>query len=159
VSAGRQRQVSAGRQESTARELYARFRDLIHEGARFGVVGMIGFAISLGGANVLRFDVGLEKYTSVTIATGIATLATFIGNRHWTFRHRERTGTARETVMFFALNGVGLLIQYACIGIIQDALGWPGKLWYNVANLIGIGLGTLFRFWSYRTWVWGVATG
>jgi putative flippase GtrA len=138
------------------RELYTRFRQLIHEGAKFGVVGLVGVAISFGGAAVLRFDFGFGKYTSVTVATGVATLVAFIGNRYWTFAHRERTGTARETLMFFAMNGVGLLIQYACIGIIQDVLGLPGKLWYNIANLIGIGLGTLFRFWAYRKWVWAL---
>ncbi|HUY44855.1 MAG TPA: GtrA family protein [Streptosporangiaceae bacterium] len=144
---------------SIIRGLYTRFRQLIHEGAKFGVVGLIGVAISFGGATVLRFDVGLGKYTSVTVATGVATLVAFIGNRYWTFRHRERVGTARETVMFFALNGVGLIIQYACIGIAQDALGLPGTLSYNIANLIGIALGTLFRFWAYRKWVWASLMG
>ena len=79
---------------------------------------------------------------------------TFLGNRYWTFRHRERTGMGRETIMFFVLNGVGLLIQQAC-------LAWPSmnsaahdKLSYNAAFLVGIGLATLFRFWSYRKWVW-----
>jgi putative flippase GtrA len=138
------------------RELYTRFRQLIHEVAKFGVVGLVGVAISFGGAAVLRFDFGFGKYTSVTVATTVATVVAFIGNRYWTFRHRERTGTARETVLFFALNGVGLLIQYACIGITQDVLGLSGKLWYNIANLVGIGLGTLFRFWTYRKWVWAL---
>jgi hypothetical protein len=35
-----------------------------------------------------------------------------------------------------------------------DGAGLQGKIWYNLANLCGIGLGTLFRFWSYRKWVW-----
>jgi len=134
--------------------LHPRFRHLIHEGAKFGVVGLAGVVIVLVGADILRYDVGLGKYASVTIATVAATVATFVGNRHWTFRRRERRGTGPETVLFFALNGVGLLIQYACIGFVQDILGMSGRFWYTVANFLGIGLGTIFRFWSYRRWVW-----
>jgi putative flippase GtrA len=134
--------------------LYQRFRLLIHEGFKFLVVGGIGFVVTLGGADVLHLGLGVGKYTSITIATVVATIVTFIGNRYWTFRHREGAGTTRESVMFFVLNGVGLLFQYACIWIVQDVLHHQGGLWYNVANLIGIVFGTLFRFWSYRKWVW-----
>jgi hypothetical protein len=56
--------------------------------------------------------------------------------------------------MFFALNGVGLLIQWALVGFTTYGLGETGKLANVVANNVGIALGTLFRFWSYRKWVW-----
>jgi len=88
------------------------------------------------------------------VATIAATIVTFVGNRYWAFRHRERVGMGRETVLFFVFNAIGLAIQLACVAIVQDGAGLQGKLWYNLANLTGIGLGTLFRFWSYRKWVW-----
>jgi putative flippase GtrA len=134
--------------------LYRRFRHLIHEGAKFCVIGGVGAVVTLGGADMLRFDAGLGKYTALTVSTLIATVVTFLGNRYWTFRHRSGKGTTHETVMFFVLNGVGLLIGYACIGLIQGAMGLDGRIWYNVANLMGLVLGTVFRFWSYRKWVW-----
>jgi hypothetical protein len=56
--------------------------------------------------------------------------------------------------VFFLLNGIGLGIQLVCIGFTYYLLDMHGKLAYNVALLFGIGLGTLFRFWSYRRWVW-----
>ena len=141
-------------QVRSAHDLYAKFRHLIHELAKFGVIGGVGFVITLVGADLLRFDAGLGKYTSVTIATVVATVVTFFGNRYWTFRHRARTGTGRESALFFVMNAVGLLIQYACIGIIQDGMGLQGKFWFNLANFVGIVFGTIFRFWSYRRFVW-----
>ena len=33
------------------RDLYARFRVLIHEVAKFGIVGILAFFITIGGAN------------------------------------------------------------------------------------------------------------
>jgi putative flippase GtrA len=136
------------------RRLYQRFRVLIHEAAKFGVVGLAGFIVSLGGADVLHFDAGVGKYKAVVAATIAATVVTFLGNRYWAFRHRERTGMGRETVLFFVFNAIGLAIQLACVAIVVDGAGLQGKIWYNLANLCGIGLGTLFRFWSYRKWVW-----
>jgi putative flippase GtrA len=139
----------------SANGLYERFRHLIHEALKFGVVGGIGFVITLGGADLLRFDAGLGKYSSVTVATLVATVLTFIGNRYWTFRNRSGSGTTRESILFFLMNGVGLLIQYACIWFFLDALSLSEHPYYNVANLVGVIFGTVFRFFSYRQWVWG----
>jgi putative flippase GtrA len=133
---------------------YKRFRQLIHEGAKFCVVGGLGAVITLGGADIMHNHEGLGKYTALTIATLLATVVTFVGNRYWTFRHRSGKGTSHESLMFFALNGVGLLIGYGCIWLVQDAFGLGGHLWYDFANFLGLVFGTLFRFWSYRRWVW-----
>ena len=136
---------------SQARGLYERFRLLIHEGAKFLVVGGVGAIVTIGGAEALH---ALGDYVAVTISTITATIVTFLGNRYWTFRHRQGRGTAHESVMFFVLNGVGLLIYYGVIWIIRDLFGLTSTPWYGVALVVGTGLGTLFRFWSYRRWVW-----
>jgi putative flippase GtrA len=139
------------------RGLYERFRHLIHELAKFGVVGGIAFVITDGGTNLLHVQAQLGPLTSNALATIVATAFSFVGNRWWTFRHRERTGVPRETVMFFTMNGVGLAIQLACIGFTYYVLGFTDHLSYNVTLIFGIGLGTLFRFWSYRKWVWAAS--
>ena len=139
---------------NSVRGLYERFRQLIHEGARFGVVGGIGFVITDGGTNLLESSFHTGWLKANAIATVAAMIVTYLGSRYWTFRHRERGGMGRETVLFFMLNGLGLGIQLACLGIAKYALGMTGKFSLNVALLLGIGLGTLFRFWSYRKWVW-----
>ena len=136
------------------RGLYLRFRQLIHEGAKFGVVGLIGFLVTDGGTNLLRAEFQMGWLKANVIATVAATIVTFLGSRYWTFRHRERTALHRETILFFVLNGIGLLIQLACLGFANYALGLTDKFSSNVALLIGIALGTLFRFWSYRKFVW-----
>jgi putative flippase GtrA len=139
---------------TATRGLYLRSRQLIHEAAKFGVVGAIGFVVNLAGADVLRYDAGLNKYVALTIATLVATIVTFIGNRYWAFRGRGGDGTTRESVLFFVLNGIALLIQYASVWLINDVLGLGSRFWYLAAVVVGTGIGTLFRFWSYRRWVW-----
>jgi putative flippase GtrA len=136
---------------SSVRRLYERFRHLIHEGSKFLVIGAVGTVITFVVANALH---GVGRYKAVTIATILATVFTFLGNRYWTFKHREGQGTTRDSIVFFVLNGIGLLIYYGCIGLTDLAGQGKSKIWYNIALVIGTGLGTLFRFWSYRKWVW-----
>jgi putative flippase GtrA len=74
-------------------------------------------------------------------------------NRYWSFSHRARTGLAREYTLFFLLNGVALLIGLMVIGTARYGIGLTDKFSINMANLVGIGIGTVFRFWSYKRWV------
>jgi putative flippase GtrA len=139
---------------SGLRRLYERFRLLIHEGAKFGIIGIIGVVVYNLVNGLLHFKVGTGPLTAATVAVVITTIASYIANRYWSFRHRERTTVPRESLMFFVLNGVGLLIQWALVGFTVYGLGETGKVANLVANNLGIALGTLFRFWSYRKWVW-----
>jgi len=111
-----------------ARSLYERFRVLIHEAAKFGVVGAVGFVVSLGGADLLHFGLNVGKYKAVVVATVAATIVTFVGNRWWAFRHRERSGMGQETVLFFVFNAIGLAIQLASVAIVVDGIGLSGKI-------------------------------
>lgn len=140
------------------RRLYLRFRQLIHEAAKFGVVGAIGFLVTDVGANLLHFSVGLGPLTAIVISTIVATCMTYAGNRYWTFRHREGSTIPREFIVFVVLNGIGLAIQLSFNAFTYYVLGLDGKLAYNIALILGIGTATLFRFWSYRRFVW-VAAG
>ena len=139
---------------SGVRRLYERFRLLIHEGAKFGIIGIIGVLIYNLVNGWMVVGLGLGPITSATIAVVVTTVTSYVANRYWSFRHRERSSVPRETVMFFALNGVGLLIQWAVVGFTFYGIGQTGHAANFVANNVGIVLGTLFRFWSYRKWVW-----
>ena len=95
-----------GRLVTVVRGLYVRFQRLIHEAAKFGVVGIVGVFITNGGYALLHDTFGLGPVTATTIATIVATAVSYVANRYWSFRHRERTSVAREGVIFFVLNGI-----------------------------------------------------
>jgi putative flippase GtrA len=142
------------------RRLYLRFRQLIHEAAKFGVVGVIGLIVTNVVYGLLHVRLSLGVVTATTIATIVATAVTFVGNRYWSFQHRERTGVARETVIFFVLNGIGLLIQDAVVAFNAYVLGNEHQRTAGfIALNCGIALATLFRFWSYRRFVWAAPAG
>jgi putative flippase GtrA len=145
---------------TVVRVLYDRFRQIIHEFAKFGVIGVMGLLITNIGYALLHNDLGWGPIKATTLATIAATCVTYVGNRYWSFKHRERTSVAREGSIFFVLNGIGLLIQDAVVAVNYYILGLANnKLAEFLALNVGIGLATLFRFWSYRRFVWAEKTG
>ena len=144
---------------AVVRRLLARFQHLFRELGKFGVVGAVAYVVDAGLYNILLLA-RWETLTAKAAATVVAATVAFIGNRFWTWRHRERSGLAREYGLYFFFNAVGLAIGLACLAISHYGLGsvWPGvfqtKLADNISSLgIGMVLGTIFRFWSYRRFV------
>lgn len=142
-----------------------KFETLLAEVAKFGVVGIFAFAIDIGVFNLLRAGDSsffLDKpLTAKVISVTLSTTFAYFGNRFWTFRGRGRTSMKREYLLFFALNAVGLMISLGCLWFSHYALGFTSLLADNISgNVIGVGIGTLFRFWAYRKWVFpeGAAT-
>jgi putative flippase GtrA len=141
---------------------------LVREMLKFGVVGAVAFVIDLGGYNLLVFGphlrgmlsdqltVGVlhdKPLTARVISASVATLVAWLGNRQWTFRHRRNRQATHELALFVVFNVVAMVIAVACLGVSRYGFALHTQLADNVTNIIGIGLGTLFRFWSYRRWV------
>jgi putative flippase GtrA len=137
---------------------YASVSILYREMVKFGTVGAIAFVVDIGVFNLMRTgiiggDHGLAEkpLTAKTISVLAATVVAWVGNRYWTFRHRRRASRKREFVLFVAMNLGGLAISLACLAFSHYVLGLRTALEDNIAgNVIGLGLGTLFRFWAYR---------
>lgn len=143
--------------------LRAKLRALVREVGKFGTVGAIAFTIDTV-LYALLLRAGVETLIAKTIATVIATTVAFIGNRFWTWRHRAHSHMARQYTLFFVFNAVGLGIALLVLTISHYGLGqfWPvlqSKPADVIASqLVGNALGTLFRFWSYRRFVFPAAT-
>ena len=133
--------------------LYSRYRHLIPELLKFGVVGGIGAVIDLGGAAVLHGKFHVEALEAKAISTIIATVLTYLGSRFWTFKHRENQALGRELALFIVLNLIGLVIAEVVIAIVTYGVGLHSQLEYNAASVIGTGLATIFRYFAYRQWV------
>ncbi len=136
-------------------KVYAPFRAIAHEIAKFGIIGIVSYVIDVGTFNLLLFGpLGDKPLTAKAISVAVATTFAYFGNRYWTFRYRGRTGMLREYVLFFILNGIAMLIALACLAISHYLLGLTSPLADNIsANVVGLVLGTVFRFWSYRRFV------
>jgi putative flippase GtrA len=136
------------------RRLYGTFEHLIRELAKFGIVGVVAYALTLGLSNFFHFGLNIGPLTSTSLATAITAVISYFANRHWTWRHKSDTGLRRELPLFLGLSVVGLLISEVPVGISEYALGLHSPLAYNISfNVIGTVFGTVWRFWSFRRWV------
>lgn len=137
--------------------VWARIGSLVGELAKFGTVGVVSLIVDVGLFNLLLSGAHAPLHgkplTAKAVSMCVATVVAYLGNRFWSFRHRAKPGK-REVVLFFALNLVGLGIQEAALALSHYTLGLTGALADNIsANVIGLGLATTFRFWSYRRFV------
>ncbi len=135
------------------------FASLRKELGKFGLVGLVAYLIDLTIFNLLRFAGGEgplfdKPLTAKAISVLAATTFAYFGNRHWTFRDRTRSTFRREYTLFFIFNAVGMTISLSCLWISHYVLGFDSALADNIsANVIGLVLGTIFRFWGYHNWV------
>jgi putative flippase GtrA len=142
---------------------FARFmwEKLMRYALKFGVVGLAGYVTDVGIFNLLRvgfshvptFD---EPIVPKIISVTIATLVTWFGNRYWTFREHRRKNYLLELLEFGAVALGGLLIGLLCLWVSHYVLGFDNIVADNISgNVIGLFLGTAFRFLLYRFWVYG----
>lgn len=127
-----------------------------HELGRFGVVGVLSLIVDLAVFNLLRLTFMEDKPLTCKVISGtVAALNAFALNRHWSFRARSRTRLHRELVQFFVINSIGLAIALVCLFISHYLLDLQSKLADNIAaNGVGLVLGSAFRFWGYRRFIW-----
>ncbi|MFF7470584.1 GtrA family protein [Streptomyces sp. NPDC008092] len=126
---------------------------LVREVAKFGAVGGAGILVNLGVFNLVRHVTDLPVVRASVIATVVAIVFNYLGFRYWTYRDREKSGRTKELTLFLLFSAVGLVIENGLLYLATYGFGWDSPLQSNVFKFVGIGVATLFRFWSYRTWV------
>ena len=129
----------------------ARLLELI----RFGSIGALAYVVDVGLFNLLRFGPGTllgdRPLTAKVLSVAIATIVSWLGNRYWTFAGRRTASRAREFTGFAVVNVGGMAIAVACLWFSHYILGLTSPLADNVsANVVGLALGTAFRYLAYR---------
>jgi putative flippase GtrA len=136
-----------------------RLHGITKEVAKFGTIGVVNVFVNIGMVNLLLLTVfkGGEVKANVVAVIVAATSAYFM-NRHWTYRDRPKSSLRREYMLFFFFNLVGLVIQAGVVAFTKYGLHQTHIIAVNISTFVGIALGTIFRFWAYRTHVFKQAT-
>ena len=140
----------------------ARLRRLVGVGSRFLVVGAISTVIEIAVFNLLVFVWGWDPVLSKIVASLVALVNAYIGNREWAFRHRDRRGRVSELVLFLAVNLGCTLLGAALVWLGVEALTAivghaTGAVGLNIVNLVSIVIVVLIRFVLYHKVVFRVA--
>ncbi|WP_086801788.1 GtrA family protein [Streptomyces caniscabiei] len=137
-------------------------RGVWREAGKFGVVGALAFVVDNGGYNLLVFGLpggtgsGVMAPAPVwasVVATSAAALFSWAGNRYWTYRRRHRDSMTQELALFLFVNAVGVAITAGTVYASRQLLGLESMGSDNAARVLGWALATLFRFVTYRRYV------
>lgn len=130
---------------------------------RFAVVGSASFVITMTITYGLKFTVLTDKpVTALMIGVLVATVFSYVANREWSFRTRGGRERRYEATLFFLLSAFALglnalpqLVSRYVLGLEQPHVG---LLTQEIADfvsgvVIGTLLGTVFRWWAFKKWV------
>jgi putative flippase GtrA len=123
----------------------------------FLAVGGGGYIVDVAAFNVLRslhpFST-LDPSVARTLAVVAAMCVTYAGNRSLTWPDQSSRDRHREVALFVLFNIIGFGFSVLTLTISHDLLGLTSRLADNLsANVVGLALGTLFRFITYRRFV------
>jgi putative flippase GtrA len=140
--------------ESWRKLLPEKWRAITEEFAKFGTIGVVNLFVNFAVFNLLWFTVlRTGEVKAKAIATIVATTCAYFMNRHWTYRDRPKSTLRREYSLFFLFNLVGLVIEVTVVFIAKYGFEQTHIVVLNLVTGLGIVLGTIFRFWAYRTHV------
>lgn len=141
-----------------------RWQNLVRDLARFTIVGGVGFVVDVALFNLLLSTVLSPAHSDAgpiiakTLSTGVAIAVNWVGNRWWTFRTHRRADLLKEGIEFAVVSAAGSAIAVGCLAFSHYVLDLTTPLADNIsANVIGLALGSLFRFTLYRHWVFSRA--
>ncbi|MGW5120879.1 GtrA family protein [Streptomyces noursei] len=133
--------------------LRSRLEAFTREVVKFGAVGGAGVVVNFAVFNLVRHLTELPVVRASIVATVVATVTNYVGYRYFAYRDRDKRGRTRELTLFLLFSVVGLVIENGILYAATYGFGWDSSLQSNIFKFLGIGIATLFRFWSYRTWV------
>lgn len=136
------------------RTLSSRLKHLTQEVAKFGTVGAFGFLVNVVVFNLCLHTFQLASVRSGVISTFVAVCFNYVGHRYWTYQHSDKNQVRREATLFLLFSAFGMVIENGVLALSHYGFGFTSPLADNIAkNVVGLGIASVFRFWSFRTWV------
>ncbi|MBV6696605.1 GtrA family protein [Kitasatospora aureofaciens] len=133
--------------------LTQKLRGLSGEVVKFGIVGLSGVVVNFVVFWVCINGLHLASLRSNIAATLIAIATNYLGYRYWLYRDRDAASRKREITLFLVFSGIGMLIETGVLGFSVYVLGLDSHFEQLGAKVAGLAVATVFRFVSYRTWV------
>lgn len=90
-------------------------KKLIAQFMKFGVVGVIAFAIDFGLLVLLTEVFGVNYLVSATISFVVSVIFNYVASMCYVFTHKEDMSRRKEFVIFVVLSAIGLVINDVCM--------------------------------------------
>jgi dolichol-phosphate mannosyltransferase len=120
---------------------------------KFGTVGVSGVIVNTGILYFFTEQCGLDYRISSLIAIELSIINNFIWNSLWTWADKKVTSkrTLSKRFVKFHLSSAftAFIVNYGLLILLTELLHIP----YQLSNLIGIAIGSLFNFFFSHFWV------
>ncbi|MFJ1756811.1 GtrA family protein [Kitasatospora sp. NPDC088134] len=139
---------------ATRPTLLQRLRGMSLEAVGFAVIGVSGVVVNAGVFALCLQASGLVNSAAGLISGAVSIFTNYLGYRYWLYKDRDASSRKREITLFLLFSGIGLLIENGILAFSVHVLGYHSHFSQLIAkNVVGLAAGTVFRFVSYRTWV------
>lgn len=117
----------------------------------FGAVGLAAYLVDVLVFNLLLLRTGTGSTTAKVVSSLVAIAVAFVGSRYVTWRHRRSDRMIREYLLFLGVSLLAAGVQLLCLLIARTVFDLRSPLADNVsANLVGMVLATVVRFFGFR---------
>lgn len=92
--------------------------------------------------------------SSYLIANTAGMVVSYLGTRHFVFKHRKPMGPLGGAINYAVVNLASFVIPMACLWVSRNVLHLDDAISDNIsANGVGAVAGAVFRFWAFRRFV------
>jgi putative flippase GtrA len=130
------------------------WRETAQQFFKFGIVGAVGFVVDSAFLYFGIYALGFGRVTAGLFSFPFAVTATWIGNRHFTFRDAPPMPAVQQLAKFAAVCAVGLVFNRGTYSLLVSTV--PFVYDHPIIGLLaGTGAGMFFNFFAARRHVFG----
>lgn len=139
-----------------------RLRRIGGEIARFSAVNAVATVAAVLIFNILVHGISGwfdgptngQPLPSFLFAHSIGMFISYYGSRTYAFKHRHAAGPGGGLPNYVAINLASFVIPIACLYVTRSIFEWDSVYADNISgNVVGAILGSVFRFWAFRRFV------
>ncbi|MGV8965808.1 MAG: GtrA family protein [Cellulomonas sp.] len=121
---------------------------------RFALTGLAAYAADVIVFNLALLAATIDPVAAKALSSVVAITVAYLGSRYYTWPAGPRTSTKRAVVSFVAISVAAAAVQATCLWVTHHQLGLTSAVADNLsANVLGMGIATVLRFWAFRRFV------
>jgi putative flippase GtrA len=137
-----------------------RLERLASEAVKFLTVGGLATLVSFVLFNALVHGINRpgpmheDPLVAFVLANTVGMVVSYRGSRSWAFQDRQAVGVAGGRLSFVVVNLLSMAVPLGCLALTRYVLHRSDPIADNIAaNVVGLGLGTVVRFWAVRRFI------
>lgn len=131
---------------------------IVFQFAKYATVGFANTAVDFGILNLLMWLTGIYRGKSIFLLNSVAFLIavthSYIWNKFWTFKAREKASIPGQVLQFVAVSLIGVLINggivYMISTLVSPMFGLSAALWANAAKVVATAISLIWNFIGYK---------